>query len=56
MTDNPATGAANDPTTFTVTGRVTAAPTPAPTLGAWGLALLTLILMCIGLAQRRQRT
>jgi uncharacterized repeat protein (TIGR01451 family) len=55
-TDNPATGAANDPTTFTVTGSASGVQTPTPTLGAWGRALLALLLLSIGLARRRRRT
>jgi uncharacterized repeat protein (TIGR01451 family)/fimbrial isopeptide formation D2 family protein len=54
-TDNPATGAANDPTTFTVTGSASGVQTPTPTLGAWGRALLALLLLSIGLARRRRR-
>ena len=55
MTDNPSTGAANDPTTFTVTGGAGGAPVLVPTLGGWGLALLALVLMATGVARQRRR-
>jgi len=48
VTDDPSTGAANDPTSFTAI----AAATPIPTLGTWALLLMALAIAVIAVGSR----